>query len=176
MQSIAKDIDFSAIKIGMLFNKEIINVVHQFIKSYGMRCKVVLDPVMVAQSGDPLMDDDMAVYMQQKLFAKSYLLTPNIPEAEYILQRSIVSLEDMSAAASELTWRFKCNVLLKGGHMLGREAVDLLYDYNSEQIAVFINEKINTKNNHGTGCTLSSAIACYLTKGECLQSAVDLAR
>jgi hydroxymethylpyrimidine kinase/phosphomethylpyrimidine kinase len=175
--SVLDDIGADIIKTGMLSNKATIELVSDIIDEYKIR--LVLDPVMVAKGGAKLIKDSAIKNLKTKLIPKAYLLTPNIPEAEIIAEMKIKNESDMEAAARNIIEKFGCNaVLLKGGHMKGRELVDILVYKNGKKINIkkFRSQRIRTKNTHGTGCTYASTIAANLAKGERLEIAVKKAR
>lgn len=172
LDSIFTDIVPDAVKIGMLFSGEIMEAVAGKLKEYNAR-HVVLDPVMVSTSGSRLMRREAEAVLQQKLFPLAEVITPNIPEAEVLTGLSIRGREEMEQAAKMLKERWHCGVLLKGGHRVS-DADDFLYQ---ERGGVWIRgERIDNPNAHGTGCTLSSAIACNLAKGYELCQAVRKAK
>lgn len=134
---------------------------------------IVIDPVMVATSGARLIAEDAVAVLKQELFPLADVLTPNIPEAEVLLGSSIETAEDMEKAAEEISRQYACAVLCKGGHSIN-DANDLLY--SSNQATWFAGKRIANPNTHGTGCTLSSAIASNLAKGHTMAEAVKLAK
>ena len=141
----------------MLHSKQVIQAV---IKSLNkIKSKMVLDPVMVAKGGTKLNHDTAVIYIKNKLMKKILLITPNVPEAEILTNTKIKSLKDMIKAGKILIDMGAKNVLVKGGHLRSKKMNDILI--NKKIIKVFINKKYNSKNTHGTGCTLSSAIATY---------------
>ena len=171
------DMGVDALKTGMLFSKNIIDAVIKTLKRYNAK-NIVCDPVMLASSGAKLLQDD-AIDALWQLFAISDIITPNLSEAAFLLKKQIKSVDDMKEAASTLYSRIagisnnakNCAVLIKGGHL---DATDILYDGAS--FSEFKSQKIETKNNHGTGCTLSSAIACALASGASLPQAISHAK
>ena len=167
----AKDIPPSGIKIGMLHSKEVILAVLNSLKKINTK-KIVLDPVMVAKGGTKLINDAAVVYIKNKLMKKSLLITPNIPEAEILSGSKINSIKDMIIAGKILISLGAKNVLIKGGHLPSREMNDILL--NKRSIKVFKNRKFFSKNTHGTGCTLSSAITTYLSCGKDLIKSCEL--
>ncbi len=170
MDAVLSDIEFGAIKIGMLHSQEVIETVAERLAFYGVK-KIILDPVMIATSGDRLLDSG-AIESLKSLFRKSYLITPNIPEAELILGEKIV-LENMEASAQTLGQEFGVSVLLKGGHLESKEFMtDILYLFEEKRLVVITNKSVNTHHTHGTGCSLSSSIATYVTLGFSLEDAV----
>ena len=168
----AKDIRPDAIKIGMLHSSEVINSVLKALKKIKIS-NVVLDPVMVAKGGAKLINKKAIKTLKDKMIKTTYLITPNIPEAEILTEIKIRSLRDMIYAANILLKLGAKNVLVKGGHKNTRYVEDVFL--NKKQIKIFKNQKIITKNTHGTGCTLSSAIATYLSSGKTLKKSCELA-
>ena len=172
LDSIFTDIYPDAVKIGMVSDKELIRVIARKLKQYEAR-HIVVDPVMVATSGARLISEDAIETLKQELFPLATVLTPNIPEAEVLSGQSIKTAEDMISAAKVISDSYHCAVLCKGGHDLN-DANDLLY-YES-MARWFRGKRINNPNTHGTGCTLSSAIASNLAKGYDLPTAVEQAK
>tara|TARA_B100000427_G_scaffold56821_1_gene44368 strand:- start:21 stop:833 length:813 start_codon:yes stop_codon:yes gene_type:complete len=168
----SKDIKPDAIKIGMLHSKEVINAVLKSLNKIKIK-KIILDPVMVAKGGAKLIDDNSIKILKSKLMKKVSLITPNIPEAEILTKTKISSVKDMIYAATILISLGAKNVLIKGGHLKSRIMQDIFL--NKNEIIVFKNKKIYTKNTHGTGCTLSSAIATYYSCGKTLKKSCEMA-
>ena len=166
-----KDIKPNAIKIGMLHSSQVIMSVVNALKKV-KTSKIVLDPVMVAKGGARLINQSAIKTLKDKLIKKAYLITPNIPEAEVLTKTKIKSLEDMIHAANILIKFGVRNVLLKGGHRKSKYMEDILL--NRKEIKIFKNKKIKTRNTHGTGCTLSSAIATFLSCGKPLKKSCEL--
>ncbi|MGL4569494.1 MAG: bifunctional hydroxymethylpyrimidine kinase/phosphomethylpyrimidine kinase [Clostridium sp.] len=166
---IFEDIRVDAVKIGMVSKIESIKAIGQALKEVSDVKKIVVDPVMVSKSGFKLLSEDAKDTLIEELFPIATLITPNLPEAEEILGVEIKTLEDMKEAAIKLKELGPKYVLVKGGH-LEDDATDLLYD--GENFTYYSQERINSKNTHGTGCTLSSAIAANLAKGMNIQDAV----
>lgn len=172
LDCIFTDIYPDAVKIGMLSSGEIMKVVADKLRFYEAK-HVVLDPVMVSTSGSRLMQEDAAQIMQEELFPLAEVITPNIPEAEVLTGIEIRDAESMEYAAKVLAEHCHCAVLLKGGHRVN-DANDLLCESGR---AVWIpGKRIENPNTHGTGCTLSSAIACNLADGFSLEEAVRRAK
>ncbi len=168
LDAVFTDIFPDAVKIGMVSSKELIEVIADRLVRYGAK-HVVVDPVMVATSGAKLLRDDAIGALTGRLLPLAELATPNIPEAEILSETEIRSAEDMERAAEIISARYGCAVLLKGGHDLN-DANDLLWkDGDARRIR---GERIDNPNTHGTGCTLSSAIASNLAKGFGLEEAV----
>lgn len=172
IDAVFEDIDVDAVKIGMLSQPNCMEAVAGKLKQYAP-ANIVLDPVMYAKNGCPLMNPDAIDTLIEKVIPFADLLTPNIPEAEKIAGMQIHNVEDMKKAAAAIH-RMGCkNVLVKGGHAAG-SALDLLFD--GERFYTFDAERIETKNTHGTGCTYSAAIASNLALGCSLQEAVRRAK
>ena len=167
----AKDIRPNAIKIGMLHSKSVILAVIKSLKKIKVN-KSVLDPVMVAKGGTKLINNTAIIYIKKKLMKKILLITPNIPEAEILTNIKINSTKDMIKAGKILISLGAKNVLIKGGHLKSKKMNDILL--NKKIIKVFKSKKYNSKNTHGTGCTLSSAIATYLSCGKDLINSCEL--
>ena len=158
---ILDDIKADAVKIGMLHNSKIIKCVYRIIKKYKLK-NVVLDPVMVAKGGAKLINNSSIFYLKKLLLPLSTIVTPNIPEAEVLTGCTISNKEDMIKAAKKILNMGPKNVLLKGGHLKDKMIFDILA--TRKKIKVFPKKKIKTKNTHGTGCTLSSALATCLSQ------------
>lgn len=175
LEAVLEDIGVDAVKIGMLFSAEVIQTVAKGLKK-GDIPNIVLDPVMVAQSGDKLLEDQAIEAMGQELIPLADLITPNLPEAEVLLQRKIPDQEAMQQAVRDLSaWGSKA-VLLKGGHREDKECIDLLYTRDGDRCLSLKADYVSTVNNHGTGCTLSSAVTAYLAHGLDMEEAVRRAK
>ena len=172
IDAVFEDIYPDAVKIGMVASTELIHVIAERLKYYHAK-NIVVDPVMVATSGSALMKNDAVQTLVDELLPIAALVTPNIPEAQVLSGLTIATKADMIAAAKEIGDRYHCAVLLKGGHSVN-DANDLLYA-NGELIW-FEGKRIDNPNTHGTGCTLSSAIASNLAKGYTLSDAVRRAK
>ncbi len=169
MDAVLSDLPVDVVKTGMLFSAEIIESVAMKIREYRRKI-IVVDPVMIAKGGAPLMDRDAVNALRDLLLPATYLLTPNVPEAERLTGITISGEEEMEEAARKLHGMGARNVLIKGGHLPEGESVDLLYDgsaFNRYPVP-----RILTKNTHGTGCTLASAVASFLAQGLPLPAAV----
>ena len=166
----AKDIKPDAIKIGMLHSEKVIKAVFKSLKKINAK-RIILDPVMVAKGGAKLINDN-SIQLIKKILDRVDLITPNIPEAEILTSYKINSKEDMIYAANILVKKGAKNVLIKGGHLPSLIMQDVLV--NKNEISIFKNKKINTKNTHGTGCTLSSAIASYYSCGKTLKKSCEM--
>lgn len=168
IDAVLEDIGTDVIKVGMLFSEEIINVIVPRVKGY----KLVIDPVMVAKNGAHLLKKEAVLALTQNLFPWATLITPNLDEAAAILRKDITHIEE---AAHELLAFGSEAVLIKGGHMTGRESNDFLLT-KSGLSQWFNADKIMTNNTHGTGCSLSSAITAFLAKDYTLTESVKLAK
>jgi len=174
IDTVLSDIEIHAVKIGMLSRPEIIAAVADGLEA-GASCPIVLDPVMVAKSGDKLLSDDAVGALRTRLLPMAALVTPNLPEAGVLLDRPAPRDEtEMTAAGRDLIDLGAQAVLMKGGHMEGDKLVDLLV--TPQGTARFEGTRIRTKNTHGTGCTLSSSIAANLARDLPLEDAVAQAR
>ena len=167
----AKDIQPQAVKIGMLHSKQVIKAVIKSLKKLNIK-KIVLDPVMVAKGGTKLINSSAIHYIQKKLIKNTFLITPNIPEAEILTKFKINNIDDMIKAGKILVNLGANNILIKGGHLRSNRMYDILI--NKKLIKIFKNRKYNSKNTHGTGCTLSSAITTYLSCGKDLIKSCEL--
>lgn len=172
LDCIFTDIFPDAVKIGMVASVELIKTIAEKLALYKAR-NIVVDPVMVSTSGSRLIREDAIETLKNSLFRQAVVLTPNIPEASVLAGIPIENEEDMQKAAKIIGDEYGCAVLLKGGHLMN-EANDVLYQ--NKKFRWFIGEKIDNKNTHGTGCTLSSAIACGLAKGMDLETAIQKAK
>ena len=172
LDAVFTDIRPDAVKIGMVSSIGLIEVIAQKLKEYEA-VKIVVDPVMVATSGAKLIADDAVAVLQEKLFPLADLLTPNIPEAEILSGMTIKNEEDMIAAAKFIGDKYDAAVLCKGGHKIN-DANDLLY--SNGECKWFKGKRIDNPNTHGTGCTLSSAIASNLAKGFTMEDSVERAK
>ncbi len=161
LQAIFDDIGVDCVKMGMLCNAGIVNVVAETIAKQRME-KVVVDPVLVSKSGAALLDEAGREAMVKVLFPLAYLLTPNIPEAEILTGKKISGIPDMKKAAKRLQKMGPRYVLVKGGHLEGNP-VDILHDGSQEY--EFTSQRVRTRHTHGTGCTLASAIATLMAQG-----------
>lgn len=169
---IFKDIVPDATKIGMVSNSEIIEAIAEKLSYYKAK-NIVLDPVMVSTSGSKLICDEAIDVLTNKLMPLAKVITPNIQEAEVLCGFKVENQEDMIRAAKGIAKDLNIAVLVKGGH-LSEEAIDILYENGN--ITYFKSERIENPNTHGTGCTLSSAIACNLAEGKSLEESVKNAK
>ncbi len=170
---VVTDIGSGPTKTGMLANAEIIEVVAAAVRRYGLE-PLVVDPVMVAQSGAPLLEPDAVETLRRCLLPLATVLTPNVPEAEALLGERICSVDDMRGAARAFISLGARSCLLKGGHLEGERAVDVFDD--GSQSVLLEGPRLPTRHTHGTGCQLSAAIVAALAKGHELHSAVHLAK
>ena len=172
LDAVFEDIYPDAVKIGMVASRELIRVIADRLRHYGAK-NIVVDPVMVATSGSALMKNDAVQTLIEELLPISALVTPNIPEAQILSGVTIETKEDMVTAARKIGDSCRCAVLLKGGHSI-HDANDLLYE--NGVFRWFEGRRIDNPNTHGTGCTLSSAIASNLAKGYPLCEGVQRAK
>ncbi|RKQ33245.1 bifunctional hydroxymethylpyrimidine kinase/phosphomethylpyrimidine kinase [Oceanobacillus halophilus] len=172
LYSVISDMPVHAFKTGMIANIDMMKVIAKKIPS--IAAPYVMDPVMVATSGDPLIEEQARDFLRKELLPLTALVTPNIPEAEFLIGRKVETTDDMKKAARSIVHDLGAGAaLVKGGHLDG-EAVDFLYDGTT--IYSFSAKRINTKNTHGTGCTYSAAITAYLSQRLSLYEAVDKAK
>ena len=174
IDAVVEDIGVDAVKIGMLHLPETVSAVADAIDRHALR-RVVLDPVMMSTSGARLIDDEAKAVLVRELFRRATLVTPNLDEAALLVGRPLGSEAEMEAAARQMLAMGAPAVLLKGGHLAGETVSDLLLMRDAEPRWMRA-PRIATGNTHGTGCTLSSAIAAHLALGAALPEAVDLAR
>lgn len=175
MLAVGNDFPIDAIKTGMLGNRETISVVAEGLKELGVK-KIVVDPVMIAQSGDPLIKADAIDAVKNIIVPLAMIVTPNLPEAEKLTGMKVTNVEEMTAAAYEIA-KLGCGaVLVKGGHLEGEPEIITDVLLCDGKITRFEDKRIDTTANHGTGCTLSSAIAAELAAGCGLLEAVTRAR
>lgn len=173
IDAVVTDLRPDVVKTGMIASTEIIGAVAERIRHYRLD-RLVVDPVMVAKGGHPLLRPDAVAALREQLLPLALVATPNLPEAEALLGRRIETLDAMRAAARELVQQYGARaVVVKGGHRAG-PAVDVFFD--GEKIHELEAERIATQNTHGTGCTFASAIAAYLARGEPLAAAVRQAK
>lgn len=172
IKAVAEDIFPDAVKTGMVSSASLIWVIAESVKKYSLK-NIVVDPVMVATSGAKLLKDDAIQSLKEDLLPLATVITPNIPEAEVLAGSRISSPEEMELAAKKIYSAYGCAVLLKGGHSMN-DANDFLYD--GTEGTWFQGKRIDNPNTHGTGCTLSSAIASGLAKGKSLKDSVHDAK
>ena len=167
----SKDIKPDAIKIGMLHSTHVIDKVLSSLKKIKIK-KIILDPVMVAKGGTKLISDQAIELMKRKLLKKVCLITPNLPESEILTGIKIKTKEDMLFAANKILDLGVPNVLIKGGHLKSKKVYDIFV--NKHEIKIFSNKRLNTKNTHGTGCSLSTAITSFFSCGKTLKKSCEL--
>ena len=175
IQSVLDDVEIKAIKIGMLHSKEIVLAVAEALKKYAVK-HVVVDPVMLSKNGCVLLDEKIIDVLRQQLFPLATLITPNLPEAEKMLGINIINPEQQEQAAITLGQQLQVNVLIKGGHLAGKKSADVVYLHRSTTTKWFYANRIDSENTHGTGCSLSSAIASYLAQDYALDGAIKHAK
>ena len=175
IHSILDDVGADAVKIGMLHSAELISTVKLTLDEYPEIQDIVLDPVMVSTSGDPLLEEEAVDTLRDMLIPRSRIITPNIPEAEMLLGQKIYGQDELPDAAIELS-RLGASVMLKAGHLSDEKLIDIFYNAETKETIFLESKRIDTLNTHGTGCTLSSAIASFLAKGNTLNDSVRLAK
>ena len=171
MDAVMTDIGADAVKIGMLHSPEVIQTVAECLQQYDCS-SIVLDPVMVTRNGDKLLQDDAVQALKEYLFPMATVITPNLAEASILLERDVTEISQMEGACRDLADLGCDRVFLKGGALDGISSIDLLYDRKCDEILKLESPRIDTRNSHGTGCTISSAIASCLAKGMELSAAV----
>lgn len=174
IRSVLDDIGANAVKIGMLHDSELIGAVKDTLAEYKWVTNIVVDPVMVATSGDALLVPEAVATLRDELIPHSRIITPNLPEASMLLDRKIEAEDQLEEAARDLseTAGGHVSVMLKGGHLADDTLVDVFYNAETGKSMRLPALKVDTMNTHGTGCTLSSAIAAWLAKGADLETAV----
>jgi len=184
INAVLNDIGADAIKIGMLSNSELILNIKTALVKYNYK-NIVLDPVMISTSGHKLIEDDAIETLKQELLYYARIITPNIPEAETLLNEKIKSKEDLPRFAKKLSYakyilnkdsQKRVSVLLKAGHLTDENINDIFYNSESDEIIELKSKRLETPNTHGTGCTLSSAVASFLALGHSMNQAVKLAK
>ncbi len=170
LDAVLSDIKFDSVKIGMLHSAKVIETVALKLAEYNIK-NIILDPVMVATSGDKLISQE-AIEALRSFIPHVYLITPNIPEAEILLRKAI-SFENLETSVKEISQILNVSVLLKGGHLaLKKEMTDLLFIKEEQRLITIHNPSVNTNHTHGTGCSLSSSIATFISKGYTLEESV----
>jgi len=175
IKSVLDDIGADAVKIGMLYSSEMILAIKETLAQYNIR-NIVLDPVMVATSGDDLLKREAINTLQNELIPLTRIITPNIPEAEVLLGEKISSQEELPYVIKRLSCKGTVSVLLKAGHLSNDELTDVFYNAETDEIIELHAKRISSRNTHGTGCTLSSALASFLARGLALNDAVRNAK
>ena len=175
LDAVFNDMGSDAVKIGMLYSEDVIVTIVKKLKQYNAD-NIVLDPILTAQSGTLLLHHQAIAAMTSLLMPLCRLITPNLPEAEALIGQSINTIQEMKTAATNISRFGPDNVLIKGGHSAEHPSTDILYLKKTNHHMVLKNDVITTFNNHGTGCTLSSAAAAYLAHGFEIEKAVYLAK
>lgn len=175
MAAVIGDIGVDAVKIGMLYSAELIESVADNLKRHNVKT-IVLDPVMVAQSGDKLLQEEAIEALKRHLIPMATVVTPNLPEAEVLLGCDIDGVEGMRSSAKALSDLGCRSVLVKGGHLETPDSTDVLYIGGEDRFVVIADRRVETPNTHGTGCTLSSAITAHLARGFDIEPAVRKAK
>lgn len=177
LHAVMDDFEIGAIKVGMLFTIENVFGLSYTYKEFGNNIPLVVDPVMISTSGNSLIMDDTIEALKELLFPIATIITPNLNEACILLHKKIETIDEMKKGAEEFVEKYGVNsVLLKGGHLQGEEMVDIFYSKNIPSPIMLKSKKIETKNTHGTGCTLSSAIASFLAIGNNLEESLNLSK
>lgn len=176
IRSCLDDIGADAVKIGMLHSSELIQAVKRTLEDYNIPGGIVLDPVMVATSGDALLLPEAIETLRDVLVPAARVITPNIPEAEILLGRKIGGQNELPHAARELSKTWGTSVLLKAGHLTDDTLTDIFYNAEDDTLTKLTSRRVTTRNTHGTGCTLSSAVAAFLARGYGLTDAVRAAK
>lgn len=175
IDAVLSDIGTDAIKIGMLHSAEVVSLVADKIEQYGIT-NVVLDPVMVSTSGHKLIEDNAIEIMKNRLIPLARVITPNIPEAEILSGCTITAQQEFPQIATLLSHNNRTSVLLKAGHLNGDTLTDYFYNAEDGSMTLLPSKRVDTRNTHGTGCTLSSALAAALARGESLTEAAISAK
>ncbi|MCW5852767.1 MAG: bifunctional hydroxymethylpyrimidine kinase/phosphomethylpyrimidine kinase, partial [Anaerolineae bacterium] len=173
MEAVLGDLGADAVKLGMLSSAPIIEVVAHRLRQYRVE-RLVVDPVMMAKGGDPLLRTDARDSLIRDIIPLAYVVTPNLPEAETLVGFPVRDLADMERAARAIYAQGARNVVVKGGHLNDAESIDLLFD--GQTVTPFHADRVQTRNNHGTGCTFASAIAAGLARGLPVPQAVAQAK
>lgn len=175
MEAVLSDIGADCVKIGMLHSSEVIHCIAKALRKHKIE-KVVLDTVMVSTSGHRLIEESAIETLIKELIPLATVITPNIPEAEILLGERINSQEDLIIAAQKLARKFNVSVLLKAGHLTNDLLTDYFYNNEKQRSLALTSKRLDTPNTHGTGCTLSSAIASMLAKGYEIEEAIQKAK
>lgn len=174
IDAVLSDIGADAIKIGMLQDSHIILAISKCLKKYSIK-NIVLDPIMVSTSGHRLIEEEAIQTLKNNLLYSARVITPNIPEAEVLCGKKITQQKDLAKIAREIS-KNKTSVLLKAGHLTDNILTDIFYNAETDEIIELTSKRLDTKNTHGTGCTLSSAFASYLAQGFNLNDAAKKAK
>ncbi|HKK69564.1 MAG TPA: bifunctional hydroxymethylpyrimidine kinase/phosphomethylpyrimidine kinase, partial [Bacteroidales bacterium] len=171
IDAVMQDIGAKAVKVGMLHSSAVIELVAGKMQQYEIK-NLVVDPVMVATSGDKLLQDEAMQALHELLLPMARVITPNIPEAEILLGKKITSQSEFPEAAVALSFNNSVSVLLKAGHLSDEKLIDVFYNAEKKEHTFLESQQVSTLNTHGTGCTLSSAVASFLALDEPLEQAV----
>ena len=171
IDAVFADLNINAVKIGMLYNSEIINTVKKQLLHWQAK-NIILDPVMLAQNGASLIDSS-AIPTLKALLPLARLITPNIPEANMLLGTMITDVNAMYQAAAQLGEQYQTNILLKGGHLSTALCTDVFFNIDTDQLIPFAQPRLATQNTHGTGCTLAATIASFLAQDDTLERAIS---
>ena len=172
IKAVLDDLGADSIKIGMLSKPETVKAVAEAVKFSDVK-NIVLDPVMVSTSGHRLLSEEAVEVLKNELLPLADIITPNLPEAEVLLSRKISSQDETEKCAEDLAQLGRTSVLLKAGHFEDDDLFDVLYNFETKQVTKYEARRIKTQNTHGTGCTLSSALAAFLAQGLSLECAVE---
>ncbi len=175
IDAVMQDIGASAVKVGMLHSSEVIELVAKKIEQYQIG-NLVVDPVMVATSGDKLLQDEAIQALKETLLPLARVITPNIPEAEILLGQRLDAQTTLPEAARKLSFQKRVSVMLKAGHLSDKQLTDVFYNAEEDRRLLLKSQRTETLNTHGTGCTLSSSIASFLASGNSLEDAVRKAK
>lgn len=175
LEAVLDDIGTDSIKIGMLHNSETIRTVSEILKQFKIT-NIVLDPVMVTTAGNVLLEADAIQTLKELLIPYATVITPNIPEAEILLGEKIIDQNDLPKHAKTIGLRYNTSVFLKAGHLKDPDLIDVFFNVETGELLELKSKRINTKNTHGTGCTLSSALAAFLAQGFSLNEAAVKAK
>ena len=175
IDAVLSDIGADSVKIGMLHTAEVVHCVAAMLRKYKIR-NIVLDPVMVSTSGHGLIEESAIEVLMRELIPMARVITPNIPEAEILLGATINGQDDLPGAARRLAEKYGVSVLLKAGHLVNDELIDIFYNRETGEVVELKACRVDTRNTHGTGCTLSSALAAQLAKGLSLTDAARAAK
>ena len=173
IEAVVSDIGVDAAKTGMLLNAEIVEAVAACVQALGVP-RLVVDPVMVAQTGDRLLEDDAVDKLKTDLLRQAYVVTPNRPEAEILAGQAVMSTAEARDAARRIHDLGPAAVILKGGHLSGNEVVDILFD--GDTFYEFAGPRVDSRTTHGTGCTFGAAVAALLARGQSLIDATQAAK
>lgn len=175
IEAVLVDIGTNSVKIGMLHNSQTITAVYEMLKKFNIK-NIVLDPVMVTTSGNLLLQPEAIKTLKEVLIPYAKVITPNIPEAEILLGEKINAQKDLPKHAKTIGRKYNVSVFLKAGHLTEADLIDVLYNIETDELIELKSKRIHTKNTHGTGCSLSSALAAFLAQGFDLNDAATKAK